>query len=42
MELEMKKKTAKEKTFTLPVKQEDIIKQIIGEMYVKMGLRGGG
>uniref|UniRef100_A0A182XP30 Calmodulin n=1 Tax=Anopheles quadriannulatus TaxID=34691 RepID=A0A182XP30_ANOQN len=36
MELEMKKKTAKEKTFTLPVKQEDIIKQIIGEMYTQI------
>uniref|UniRef100_A0A182T570 Uncharacterized protein n=1 Tax=Anopheles maculatus TaxID=74869 RepID=A0A182T570_9DIPT len=36
IELESNKKTAKEKTFTLPVKQEDIIKQIIGEMYTQI------
>uniref|UniRef100_A0A240PKC2 Nucleoporin Nup54 alpha-helical domain-containing protein n=1 Tax=Anopheles epiroticus TaxID=199890 RepID=A0A240PKC2_9DIPT len=36
IELETKKKSAKEKTFTLPVKQEDIIKQIIGEMYTQI------
>ncbi|XP_053660436.1 nuclear pore complex protein Nup88 [Anopheles marshallii] len=36
IELESNKKTVKEKTFTLPVKQEDIIKQIIGEMYTQI------
>uniref|UniRef100_A0A182NQW7 G-protein coupled receptors family 1 profile domain-containing protein n=3 Tax=leucosphyrus subgroup TaxID=44539 RepID=A0A182NQW7_9DIPT len=36
IELESKKNTAKEKTFNLPVKQEEIIKQIIGEMYTQI------
>uniref|UniRef100_A0A903Z064 Nucleoporin Nup88 n=1 Tax=Anopheles minimus TaxID=112268 RepID=A0A903Z064_9DIPT len=36
MELETNKKSAKEKTFNLPIKQEDIIKQIIGEMYTQI------
>ncbi|XP_050068788.1 nuclear pore complex protein Nup88 [Anopheles maculipalpis] len=36
IELESNKKTAKEKTITLPVKQENIIKQIIGEMYTQI------
>ncbi|XP_053680044.1 nuclear pore complex protein Nup88 [Anopheles nili] len=36
IQLESKKKSSKEKTFTLPVKQEQIIKQIIGEMYTQI------
>uniref|UniRef100_A0A182JC17 Nucleoporin Nup88 n=1 Tax=Anopheles atroparvus TaxID=41427 RepID=A0A182JC17_ANOAO len=36
VQLESKKKSTKEKTFALPVKQEEIIKQIIGEMYTQI------
>ncbi|XP_058130723.1 nuclear pore complex protein Nup88 [Anopheles ziemanni] len=36
VQLESKKKSTKEKPFSLPVKQEEIIKQIIGEMYTQI------
>ncbi|XP_050100888.1 nuclear pore complex protein Nup88 [Anopheles aquasalis] len=36
VQLESRKKNVKEKSFTLPAKQEEIIKQIIGEMYTQI------